>query len=227
MIYETLKKRKDVREYDSSAIIPKQLIDSLLQKAWEVTPSKNRFMPYNVHVLGPEHTDYKKSVYQICLGNERYRDNADTDNRYTDWLPQYGNILSCSHLFIFTVREEDAPNPYQLNAVARGRTFDAMSIDTINKMYSNICLEVGLFADALSGLCLENDIDVSYSLCFRKDLAYWKDVPFINRQPVLLMTAGKGKVYTQDFRPKGSPISNFYKPSYERIVKFIDEKELE
>ena len=48
MIYETLQTRRFVRRYDNTVDIPESLIDSLLRKTWEVTPSKNNFMPYSV-----------------------------------------------------------------------------------------------------------------------------------------------------------------------------------
>jgi hypothetical protein len=224
MIDDILKNRKDVVEYDSTVMISQDLIDSLLRRAWKVTPSKNNFMPYTIHVLGPEHKDYKNNLYLNCLSNEGYRDGVDSTDRYRNQgnLPQYSNILNCSYAFIFTQRLEDQPNKFQKNAISRGRNFEAVNESTLGSIYSGTSLEVGMFADAFSALCLENNIDVSYTLCFHKNLEHWGNLPFVKRDPLLIMTAGKGKTYRYDRAVKNGRDHLNHRPEYERIVNFVD-----
>lgn len=222
MIDNVLKKRKYVREYDKTAEIPESLVDSLLQRTWKVTPSKNNFMPYTVHVLGPQHQHYKDLVFLNCASNENKTDNDPEAvlKRYGKVPPNYANILSCSYLLIFTLRLEEDPNPFQKMLIERGHKYEAVDESRLHKLYPTASLEVGMFTDTFSALCLENNIDVSFTGCFRKELDTWKDIPFVTRKPILIMTVGKGKIYRQDF-VKDSIEELDLKPDYEKIVNFI------
>ena len=55
-----MKIRKHVIEFESE-IPNKELINSLLQKTWKVTPSKNNFMAYTIHIITDQAT--KKLIY--------------------------------------------------------------------------------------------------------------------------------------------------------------------
>lgn len=215
MIYRTFKKRRAVKEYNSAANIPRSTIDTLLKQAWEVTPSKNNFMPYTIHVVGPERQDYKNAVYNLCLSNEARQDGTDVIKKYDGWLPFYSNILNCSYLLIFTLRLEDQPNPYQLDAMRRGCKFEFTKEETLESGYTGASLEVGMFSDVLGGLCLESGIDVSAVLCFQRKLEHWTALPFVTRKPILLMTLGKAQSYKRT-----GPGNR--RPNYERIVNFIN-----
>ena len=224
MIYETLKNRKYVREYDAEAEIPESLIDSMLRKTWEVTPSKNNFMAYTVHVVGPEHRECREKVFRICLANEGKVDQVEINNllddRYKGYLPQYSNILSCSYLLILTMRLETQPNPFQQFLIDRGHKYEAIDENKLNSMYSTCAFEAGMFCDTFSGMCLENGIDASFTGCFGKNLEAWKDVPFVTKTPLMIMTVGKGTIYRQD-TIKGSLEEKDLRPDYERIVNFV------
>ena len=221
MIYDTLKTRRFVRKYDNTVDIPESLIDSLLRKTWEVTPSKNNFMAYNVHVIGQglENQKYKEATYLNCLGNEAHGDGININDiipqRYSTYLPNYSNILSCSYLLIFTMRLETEPSPMIQWSVNRGHNFEALDESKLDHLVPLSAFEIGLFADAFGGMCLENDLDVSVIGCFSKDLSTWTDLPFITRKPVMTMTVGKAKEYLQRPRPHD------LRPNYEKIVNFI------
>jgi len=215
MIFETFKKRRAVLEYDTASNIPMAMINNLLRQAWQVTPSKNNFMPYTIHVLGPQHQHYKNLAYQNCLNNEGRSDGTDIIKKYAKYPPFYSNILSCSYLLIFTQRLEDQPNLYQIDAMRRGCTFECTKEETLEAAYTGAALEVGMFSDVFGGLCQEKSIDVSSVLCFSRNLDYWSEFPFVTRKPIMLMTAGKAKVY------KGTNSINL-RPEFERIVNFID-----
>src|SRR6056300_946445 len=97
-IDEILSQRKHVMEFDKSVPpAPKELIDTLLRRAWKVTPSKNNFMPYKVNVLGPEHQDEKNHLYNNSLGSEKYANShnpiADAKDQLSN--PAYACIASC------------------------------------------------------------------------------------------------------------------------------------
>ena len=224
MIYDTLKKRKFVRRYDSTVVIPQSLIDALLRKAWEVTPSKNNFMPYTVHVIGQDQQKYKELVYLNCLGNEGRTDGIDKaalDARYAEYPPNYSNILNCSYLLVFTMRLETSPSWSQQSLINRGHKYEAVDESKLNSLYSVTSFEVGLFADAFGGMCVEHDLDVSCIGCFKKDVETWTDIPFVTRKPIMLMTVGKGEYYLDDERKQSGHEDRDYRPSYERIVNFV------
>jgi hypothetical protein len=222
MIDSILENRKCVREYDTTANISESLIDSLLQRTWKVTPSKNQFMPYIVHVLGPKHQDYKNSVYLKCLSNENNSCPNVVPEFYHSELPIYANILSCSYLLIFTMRLEDKLNNYQKRKVSQGFYFDQLSESGLKDIEPSISIEVGMFADTFSGLCIENNLDVSYTLCFNKKMENWKDLPFVARKPIFLMTVGKGKIYHRDHLIARNVHLDHLRPDYERIVNFVN-----
>ena len=221
MIYDTLKNRRFVLKYDSTVDIPESLIDSLLRKTWEVTPSKNNFMAFTVHVIGqgPDNQKYKEAAYLACLGNEAHGDNIDINNiiaeRYSTYLPAYSNMLSCSYLLIFTMRLETQPTEMIQWQLSRGHKFEALDESTLDYLTPTSAFEVGLFADAFGGMCLENSLDVSVIGCFPKDLSKLTELPFITRKPIMTMTVGKGLEYNTRPRPHD------LRPNYERIVNFV------
>jgi hypothetical protein len=222
MIDSILENRKCVREYDTNADIPETLINSLLRRTWKVTPSKNQFMPYTVHVLGPKHQDYKNSVYLKCLSTENDQCPNVIPEIYQSALPIYANILSCSYLLIFTMRLEDKPNNYQKRKISQGFYFEPLSELGLKDIESSTSVEVGMFSDTFSALCIEQGLDVSYTLCFKKNLGHWKDLPFITRRPIFLMTVGKGKIYHRDHLIARNVHLDHLRPDYERIVNFVD-----
>ena len=216
-IYLEYKKRQAVKEFDSTAYIHRSIIDRLLRHAWQVTPSKNNFMAYSIHVLGPNHQDYKNLVYQNCLAKEGKTDRVDASARYSDpaKLPFYSNILNCSYLLIFTMRLEDQPSLYHQDAMKRGHRFEAFDEKGLEILVPSVSVEVGMFADVFGGLCVEQGLGVSHIGCFPTTLEEWKPLPFVTRRPLLLMTVGKAKQY------KNRDPYN-YRPNYDRIVNFVD-----
>ena len=222
MIEELLKNRKYVSKYDTDANISESLIDSLLEKTWRVTPSKNNFMPYTIHVLGPRHQKYKELVFQHCLTAEGNFDNVEDvlKERHQNKPPNYANILNCSYLFIFTMRLETQLNQQQQDAVKSGHRYLAANRSRLDELLPIASLEVGMFINTFSALCLEHNIDTSLTGCFSHNIKKWKAIPFVKRTPIIIMTAGKAKIYRQDFARENYEL----RPNYERIVNFVKEK---
>lgn len=225
MIDNVLKHRQYVREYNNSEEISESLIDSLLQRTWKVTPSKNNFMPYTIHVLGPGHQNYKDSIFQKCLANENKNNNKTelSMDLYRKNPPNYFNIVSCSYLLVFTLRLEDKPNMIQQRAIKKGHRYEAVDETKLNDLYPTASLEVGLFSNTFSALCIEHNIDTSFTLCFPKSLDKWSDIPFVKRKPILLMTVGKGKKYLQDWSKREGWFKYNLRPDYSRIVNFVED----
>ena len=64
-IENTLNKRKQIKLFDTENVPNKKLIISLIDKTFELVPSKQSLMPYKVHVLGPEFKDLKERFFNI------------------------------------------------------------------------------------------------------------------------------------------------------------------
>ena len=49
-----------------------------------------------------------------------------------------------------------------------------------------------MFANKLSELCLENNLDVSYTKCFSSKSKDWiETLPFVDTMPIMIMSIGK------------------------------------
>jgi hypothetical protein len=227
-IYDALEDRRHVREFDTEFNVRESLIDVLLMKTWKVSPSKQNFMPYQVHVLGKEHQVYKDKLFNLMLKNEVVNDdNKKTveeiwDEKYKGkFLPSYASVKNCAYALIFQLRQPDSKdlNKYQKHLIDdRGHQYQQLDERELQVGQDAIQFEAGLFANTFSALCLENNLDTSFFQCFPKDLAKWTDFPFITNTPLVVMTVGKGKSYRQDFRDVRTDL----KPDYAKIVNFVD-----
>ena len=218
----SLENYRYVKEYDQTATISDDLIQLLLKKAWKVSPSKNNFMPYSVYVVGQGNQELKNAVYKLCVkGESKSNSIPDIESiRYQTIKPQYYNIISCSYLLIFTQRVETILNPWQEHQRTQGNVYSQTN-ESLSKSYGESLIEIGIFSTTFAELCLQNNIDVSHTLCFSKELEDWKTSGFkdILHTPVMLMTVGKGLIYRQ---PTDDPIEKLdLKPDFSRIVNFI------
>jgi len=218
MIDNVLKHYKYVKTYDRSRDVPQSVIDDLLQRTWKVTPSKNNFMPYKLHVLGPQHQDLKDKVYEKALKHQDDQDHLIVPSLK---IPRFHNIVSCHYLLIFTQRVEDQPNVHQQELIALGRNYTQTDPNKLGEHYSNALLEIGMFCNTFAGLCIESKMDISYTLCFPKQLDQWQDdgFEFLDQVPIFIMTAGKAQTYLQDEYTKKELLD--LRPNYDRIVNFV------
>jgi len=217
----SLEKYRYVKEYSEENVLSEKDFENILQKVWEVTPSKNNFMPYNVYVIGPSDQDLKHQVYNKCVKNEGKVDNVLNveEVRYSKEKPRYWNIVSSSYLLIFTLRIEDQPNSFQQSGIDRGITYEAMNQKNVTGAAHNAKIEIGMFSAALADLCFKNNLDISHILNFPSKAESWNDPEFnfINRQVLLIMTVGKGKSFRRDIIPNNIDL----KPDFKRIVKIL------
>lgn len=218
-----LEKYKYVLEYDATANISKDTIDSILAKTWKITPSKNNFMPYSVFILGPDKQESKNEVYKLCIKNEEKVNNiSDIEKvRYQNFKPQFYNVVSCSYLLIFTPRVETQPNPWQIHRMQKGDVYEQMNEEKMHGVTKLSAIEIGMFINTLAYFCLEKNIDVSHTICFSDDVTDWQNISKdIKYPPTILMSIGKGLRYRQPVR---HPLEQLdLKPNYERIVTFIE-----
>ena len=216
--------------YHKEHTIDEQFINDALKAAWLQTPSKNNFMPYKVHVLGPEFADEKEEIYWLCLGNEtKANGNIVTDRdqlrqyeerMYPENKANYYNITSAEYVLIFTQRVENKPNEFQQYLIDKGYVYEQMATDGPKKENAkkNAYLEIGMFSTNFAGICLNNGIDISHTLCFPGDKMNWpqEHFSFLDNHPILIMTVGKGSEYRGAVAQKSDP-----KPDFDRIVNIV------
>lgn len=195
--YDLLLKRKHVREYNLNACPSKELVNELLWKTWKTTPSKNNFMPYSVHVLGPDKEEEKKLVWNKCVYNHQKMENQATKDGYIKqpqtWTnPYYNHIKDNSYLLVFTSRVCEKPNEYYRKQIEKGHFAEQLYPEWVEKIVDNTGIEVGMFASNLTMFCMEEGIDVSYTSCFPRDVKIWEDVRYVKYRPLLLMSIGYG-----------------------------------
>jgi len=130
------KNYKYALEYDTDYNILARVIQQALKASWLETPSKNNFMPYKVHVLGPEFAKEKEEMYWLCLGNEtKANGNSIADREQlrqyeqTHDLPFYDNIRSAEYVLIFTQRVDTMPNQFQQRLIDKGYVYEQMATD--------------------------------------------------------------------------------------------------
>lgn len=228
-ISTALQRYRYVREYDTSATINESVVEKCLQNAWKSTPSKNNFMNYRVTVVGPDRQDLKDAAFDLCLFNEcRTDSNIDIkqfwQERYIDQgiVPQFYNVKSCSYMLIFSQRIcpiEDA-NPWQKYSIDRGRYYEQCDRRETMRAFKGSAIEVGLFASNFAAMCLEQNLDISHTLCMPTEPQYWKEFG-IDKDPavMLIMTVGKGLMYRRDHVIEVE--KEDYKPDYHKVVNFL------
>jgi hypothetical protein len=224
------KNYKYALEYDTKHNIDPEFIQDALKAAWLETPSKNNFMPYRVYVLGPEFAKEKEEMYWLCLGNEtKANGNIITDRdqlkqyqerMYPKKPASYYNIINAPYVLIFTQRVENKLNEYQQSLVKKGYVYEQMATDGPKKEKARkvAYLEIAMFSTNFAGICLENGIDVSHTLCFPGDKKDWSQehFSFLDSHPMLIMTVGKGLTYRTSEQQRRDP-----KPDFDRIVNIV------
>ena len=221
------KNYKYAHDYDTTSKIDSKFINDALKSAWLETPSKNNFMPYRVHVLGPEFAKEKEEMYWLCLGNEtKANGNSITDREQLRQYEQthdrshYHNIRSAEYVLIFTQRVIKTPNEFHQSLIDKGYVYEQMATDGPKKEHTRkvAYLEIGMFSTNFAGICLNNGIDISHTLCFPGDKKDWpqEHFSFLDNHPMLIMTVGKGSSHRLPQNQAMDP-----KPDFARIVKIV------
>ena len=240
MNYSHMHKFQYVMKYDTEKLPDPFIIKQSLYEAWCSTPSKQQFMPYNIFVLGPDDTKVKEMIYYKALVKE-YETNFpkwDVDVKdpvavekvflsHRSW-PQYLNYKTAPYILICTQRVEDQVNPFNKMQQSKGFNFEQTTREwqadpkRKNRAQGLAMIEIGMFTQAFSNLCLKHNIDVSHTRCLPTTMDFWSEpeFSFLENPPQLILSAGFGKKYRRDFYPDLTHGMD-YKPDFERIVKFI------
>ena len=240
MNYSHMHKYQYVMKYDTEKLPDPFIIKQSLYEAWASTPSKQQFMPYNIFVLGPNDKKVKEMIYYKALVKEYQTNFPKWDVDVSDHLavekaflshrslPQYLNYKTAPYILICTQRVEDQINPFNKIQISKGFNFEQTTIEwqtdpkRKNRAQGLAMIEIGMFTQAFSNLCLKHNIDISHTRCLPTTMDFWTEpeFSFLENPPQLIMSAGFGKEYRRDFYPDLTHGMD-YRPNFERIVKFI------
>ena len=218
--FDLLEKRRHVRKYRTDKHPSYEIIKKLLWKTWKTTPSKNNFMSYSTYVIGPKHKKLKIELYDICTKNQLNINKKNDNKKNHKPNVTLQSILTAPYNLIFTNRFEDQPNIAQIQEHLNGVYHEALDITKFEDRKTVNCIEIGMFCNTLSALCVENNLDVSYVKCFSERVSHWKKtIPFVKASPIFVMNIGKGEIFKKPKTLKNKIIDQ--KPDYERIINWI------
>mgnify|MGYP001160762019 FL=1 len=228
--FDLLCKRRHVITYKKT-VPPKEIIERALKKAWRVTTSKQNMFAYRVQVYGPQHQKWKDKIWSLSNKNQYMTDRDHTARhdipvtvtRNAAQYPNanYNHVRHNPWLFAFHSRVSEANEFYQREIDAGTHTADESHPQLIEQIVDHIGLEVGMFAINLSSFLLEEGLDVSYNVCFRRKVEEWKELGFgnwVKRRPLFMMSCGYGDKYRKDHY---KDLHLDVPQPYDRIVQFL------
>lgn len=247
-IEELFSKRRQIRAaWDYEKLPTKDLIHDLLTRTLKIAPSKQNLFPFKIHAFGPENKNERDIVSQICclytsgsVNNwEDTKEVAETKgetNKDAPWVLVF-ELRKCNwNEFVkYYSKIHDNGQAYKRFTQIDEERFR----ESTNKALA--CIEVGMFTKILAGLCLENDLAISYIKSFPewtwkgKSGVYskntnkvglsWDSLPQITEAPILVVQIGY-KADIQDILATNvnDPNRPFLedKPSIDTIVQFKD-----
>lgn len=222
MLENIYKKRFQTRTW-SDNIPSKKLINSLLKKTYEVVPSKQNMVPYQIVIWGP---NVKKDDFRdFC----RYGSgNMDKDF-------ERGTIqLLAPYVLFFCTREINDVNDMIKRTMETGhphRILNSNVFDQGKTEYlqpgdiKRLCIEIGMFGNLLTGFCMEENLNVSYTLCmppprYKIDEKWtpnsdWKTFGFEPGQVLFCMSIGYSN------QESTQRVKDEIKPPIENIVNWV------
>jgi len=259
MIEELFSKRRQIRAaWDQTRLPSKETIKDLLERTINISSSKQNMFPFKIHAYGPDDLEKKQIVGQICSlyknGCVNHMDSENTDGmiksaagtinvkdhvlddegndmRISPWVLIFEQRLCEANNFIkeYSKLHNDYNRFTQINPKRfRGNANKALA-----------CVEIGMFIKCLAGLCLENDLGISYIKSFpewvwqghqneynkdkNKHGLDWDSLPEITESPIMVVQIGHvadvDDYFTSNsMNPNGIHWEN--KPSIDNIVRF-------
>lgn len=214
MIEDLYKKRIHVKEYNDTPI-DHDMIKDLLEKTYELVPSKQLIVPYKIEVLGPDREKEKKIFQEFCM-NETGKNSPMASVR--DRKSVAGTLqLDAPYVLLFTTRKIQDYNDAVRSMLERGMGFNA--IRKPHHATHTLFVEIGMFAMILTGLCLEKGLGTSYSMCLpSKNAQSWKDINHIIKAPIVAFAMSIG--HTDQELPYWTKGVSEKKPPVKNVIKF-------
>jgi len=260
-IEELFSKRRQIRAaWDQKRLPSKEIIQDILERTMEIAPSKQNLFPFKIHAYGLDDLEKKQIIGQICAlhptGSVNHMDSenkggmiksaAGTINVKDHVLDDEGNDMRISPwVLVFEQRLCEANNFIKeyskLHNISNEARFAQIDLKRFrgNANKALACVEIGMFIKCLAGLCLENDLGISYIKCLpewvwkdhqneynknkNKNGLDWDSLPEITESPIMVVQIGHvadvDDYFTSNsMNPYGIHWEN--KPSIDDIVRF-------
>lgn len=254
-------KRRQIRAaWDQKKLPSKETIYDLLKRTLNIAPSKQNLFPFKIYAYGPDDLEKKKIVAQICsLYKTGSVNHMDSENKggiiktaagiidVNDYvLDEDGNDMRMSPWVLVFTQRLCKPNNFVKeysklhNDYNRFTQVDEKRFrESANKALA--CVEIGMFTKILAGLCLENNLGISYIKSFpewtwkgerseysknkNKNGLDWDSLPEITECPIMVVQIGY-VADVDDYFASNSIDPNWIhwenKPSIDTIVQFKD-----
>lgn len=176
---DILTNRRFTRWFDQNNFPEKKVIKSLIEKTFELVPSKQNLMPYLITIFGPEHKKEKEEIIKLSTRKKMM----------ADWGKNLNTQLAAPYLFIFSTRLITNPNKKIKDMIKRGIEFKACCKEKFNHSAVKVAasLEIGMFCMILTKLALEYKIDTAYTACHFNDP---KGQTMIKNEVLFVMSLG-------------------------------------
>lgn len=241
-IEELFSKRRQIRAaWDYEKVPTKELIHDLLTRALKFAPSKQNLFPFKIHAFGPDNAKDRNIVSQICALFPTGSVNNWEESKETAQVKGHTH-KDAPWVLVFELRQCE-PNVFVKehselhNDWKRFTQIDERFREVTNRTLAAI--EVGMYCKILAGLCLENDLAISYIKSFpewnwagqrgeynkntNKVGLDWDALPQITEAPLLVVQIGyKANMRDVLATNVSDPNSPFLedKPSIDTIVKY-------
>lgn len=202
MIEDIFSLRTQTRIFKEDDYPEEVLVRSMIEKTFNIVPSKQNLIPYMIYVLGPNHTEYKNKLYKIVC-NSGGGGNYGNKNIFAPYVLLFTARLCFPNKFVFKKMQKDNHN-----------TFKVCDEKKYNRLNSDVFLEIGMFSTILTGMCLEKNISVGYLKCFSPDKTDWNEIDFVNDPVIFSMQLGYKK-NEHKFTPGED------RPALDEVISFI------
>tara|TARA_Y100001958_G_C21243205_1_gene571889 strand:- start:3402 stop:4070 length:669 start_codon:yes stop_codon:yes gene_type:complete len=144
---------RQVRYFRPDECPEEKTIKSFISEAYSLTPSKQGLVPYKIHVFGPKNFNQKNALYKA------------TKSREVEFQTTKNFQIFAPYVLLFTSRLCSNPNPLVCRAIARGQQYQSCDLNLYQKERKIPGIEIGMFCNNLSNICLSNGLNIAYTAC--------------------------------------------------------------
>ena len=190
---------RQIRYFRQDKHTEEKMIKSLITETYNLVPSKQKLVPYKIHVFGPNHSKEKEALY---LATKSRNVEVNTIVNYQ---------IFASYVLLFTSRLCDNPNESVKHAIKKGHRHLNCDLNKYKNAITIPCTEIGMFCDNLAHMCLNNNLDIAYTGCLPTTINHF--MPEIKEDIYLAMSIG----YADDAYPYRKNKYQ-YKPDIKEII---------
>ena len=194
-----ISKFRQIRYFCQDKHPEEKVIKSLITEAYNLIPSKQKLVPYKIHVFTPNNLKEKEGLY---LATKTRNVKVNTNTNYQ---------LFASYVLLFTSRLCNNPNEHVKAEIKRGHRYLHCDPTKYKQASQVTCMEIGMFCNNLTHMCLSNNLDVAYSACFPKTISHI--IKEIKEDIYFTMCIG----YADDAHPYKKN-KNQYKPDIKEVI---------